>query len=159
MIVPLLLPALLLQAGWTTLAPKDERFSVKMPSKPQPQKMSNTQAGYTVDTRMYRSMVKNGLTQVIVMHPVGKVDDTFRKAVITGFKGGFLRSSGGKELSQTTGKLGAYPATRVTFSLGNTRGEYWALQSKGDIYVVLAVAAPEKLEALKKPFFSSFKLK
>lgn len=149
----------MLQSGWKVVSPKGERFSVKMAATPELQKMENNQQGYSVKTRIYRAMTSSGLVQVVVMNPGSKADPAFRKALLGGFKGGLIRSSGGKELSDKPGKIGPYTGQRVTFSVGKNVGEYWAIQSKGDIFVIAAVAPAGKLDALKKPFFSSFKLK
>ncbi|CAN5492592.1 hypothetical protein BH11ARM2_BH11ARM2_22170 [soil metagenome] len=153
-----ILAALLGQSGWKTYAPKGEIFSAKFPSAPQTSKQTNSEAGYTVDTRMFRSLSANGVFQVVLMRPNGKADAAFRKALITGFKGGLLRSSGGKETSTTQGKLGPYPGTNVKFNVGVNKGEYWAIQSKGEVYILVAVAPPAKFAAQKATFFNSFKL-
>lgn len=155
----LLVGALLGQTGWTSVAPVGEAFTAKMPAKPQRQNMENSQAGYKVSTRVYKSESKGGMAQVIIMDPYGTPGADFTKGLITGFKGGLLKTSGGKETGTSSATLGGVPATRVSFTVGPNKGEYLATVYKSNAYVVLAVGNPTSFNSLKTAFFNGFKFR
>ncbi|RYG42042.1 hypothetical protein EON79_19670 [bacterium] len=157
--VAVILPALLLQADWKTVAPSKERFSVRMPTQPQSQTREFTSGADSVQARIYQAVSKQGVFNITVMHPMGKMTSAQLQAQSSAFKEPFLKAMRAKETGHSKGKLGIYPGERTTFVIDKVgKGEYWALNWKGDFYAVTAVAMSGG-PGPTQTFLKSFKLK
>lgn len=155
----ILLAALALQTGWKTVVPTGQRFQVKMPAAPQESESSFEEGGLKLTAKVYMAVSKEAVYQIVAMRLNQSFSPAQLKELYSGFDKNYLANIPAKATARGTGKLGIYPGRWVSFTARGYSGIYWAILSKGDLYVLSAIAVKGDLAAVKKPFFDSFKLR
>lgn len=154
----LLLPLVLGQAGWVSVAPKGEIFTAKMPIAPKVSRRQVGDAAHKADLRLYQA-VKGGAVYIVsVVRPTGTLSVADWKDLGNGFGRGFMRNSGMKEVLRASGKMGKYSGERVAFEGKGLRGEYRTIRV-GDELLLLTLAVPAaQFKTASAAFFNNVKI-
>lgn len=145
--------------SWKVISSQEAGLKFSVPTQPKTSTRTDTDRGYSVQTRMWLSQSTTNYVVSVSFLPKGSPAG-FSKNMVEGIKTGFVQSTGGKVISDKTATYAGIAGRLVTISVpsNGVTGALWIVQRNSKIYTFTVAKKGQSLEAEKTKFYGSVKL-